>query len=68
MLQDLDHITARIGQLAERTRLLKAERDALRCLRGYGVPMTLIGRRPDGVNDIAGLSALLAGLQEDLAP
>lgn len=45
-----------------------AERDALRCLRGYGVPMTLIGRRPDGVNDIAGLSALLAGLQEDLAP
>lgn len=30
MLQDLDHITARIGQLAERTRLLKAERDALR--------------------------------------
>jgi chromosome segregation ATPase len=30
MLQDLDHITGRIGQLAERTRLLKAERDALR--------------------------------------
>jgi len=30
MLQDLDHITARIGQLAERTRLLKVERDALR--------------------------------------
>ena len=30
MLQDLDHITARIGQLAERTRLLHAERNALR--------------------------------------